>query len=161
MDDDMTEETKRIWDLMEKIGICMLVTHVGEKMRGRPMGSIIRRDENAVYFLTDVARHKDDEIRADPRVALLYADTGAQKYVSLTGTAEVSNDRARIEELWTPIAKAWWSGPDDPKIRVLTVTPEDAEYWDSPGTVAAYVSMIAAAVTGGRPDVGKNRKVVM
>ena len=43
---------------------------------------------------------------------------------------------------------------------MLKITPDDAEFWDSPGSVISYVKMAAAAVTGTRPDVGDNRKVV-
>jgi general stress protein 26 len=81
--------------------------------------------------------------------------------VSLTGRAEVSNDRQKIRELWSTPAKAWWDSPDDPSIRVLKVTPKDAQYWDSPGKLVSYVKMIAAAVSDARPDMGRNAKVNM
>ena len=44
---------------------------------------------------------------------------------------------------------------------MLKISPEDAEFWDSPGTVISYVKMAAAAVTGTRPDIGENRKVAI
>ena len=119
----------------------------------------MERDENAVYFLTDANSHKDDEVTANPNVALAFADAGDQKYVVLTGRAEVSNDREKIRELWSTPAKAWWDSPDDPDLRVLKVVPKDALYWDSPGTVVSYVKMLAAAVGGSRPDMGANAKV--
>ncbi|MGN6311003.1 MAG: pyridoxamine 5'-phosphate oxidase family protein [Xanthobacteraceae bacterium] len=156
-----TKDIDRAWDLMEKIGFAMLVTRDGEQMRARPMSAFVERDHNAIYFLTDARRHKDDEIVAHPEVNLAFADTGHQKYVSLTGIAAVSNDRAKIKELFSTPAKAWWDSADDPNIRVLKVTPNDAEFWDSPGSVVSYVKMAAAAVTGARPDLGDNRKVAM
>jgi general stress protein 26 len=58
-------------------------------------------------------------------------------------------------------AKAWWDSADDPNIRVLKVTPEDAQYWDSPGTTVSTIKMLAAAATGTRPNLGDNRKVAM
>ncbi|GIL00569.1 MAG: general stress protein [Alphaproteobacteria bacterium] len=155
------DDTDRVWALMEKIAICMLGTRDGEWIRTRPMAADVRRDENAVYFLTDVRRHKDDEIRQFPNVCLAFAETGGQKYVSVTGRATVSNDRARIRELFTTPAKAWWDSADDPNIRVLAVTPHDAEYWDGPGTIVSTINMAAAAATGTRPDLGENRKVAM
>jgi general stress protein 26 len=66
-----------------------------------------------------------------------------------------------IKALWEPTAKAWWDTPDNPNIRVLKVTPMEAEYWDGPGTVAAMIKMVVAAATGSRPDLGENRKVAM
>jgi general stress protein 26 len=157
----MADDTDRVWALMEKISICMLSTRDGEQIRSRPMGAYVRRQENAVYFLTDVRRHKDDEIQKFPNVCLAFADASGQKYVSMTGRAAVSNDRGKIRELFSTPAKAWWDSADDPNIRVLKVTPNDAEYWDSPGTVVSYIKMAAAAATGTRPDIGDNRKVAM
>jgi general stress protein 26 len=146
---------------MEKIGFAMLVTRDGDRLRARPMSAYVERDKNAVFFLTDARQHKDDEIARHPGVNLSFADASSQKYVSLTGTAVVSNDRAKIKDLFSTPAKAWWQSADDPNIRVLKITPDDAEFWNSPGTVISYVKMAAAAVSGTRPEIGENRKVSM
>lgn len=161
MSNDNTRDIERAWELMEKIGFTMLVTHDGAKLRSRPMSAYVDRKAAAVYFLSDARQHKDDEIRQNPNVNLAFADAGDQKYVSVSGTAEVSNDRAKIKELFTTTAKAWWDSAEDPNIRVLKFTPEEAEFWDSPGTVISYVKMATAAVTGSRPDIGTNRKVAI
>jgi general stress protein 26 len=60
----------------------------------------------------------------------------------------------------TPV-RAFWDNADDPNIRLLKITPDEAEFWDSPGTLVTYVRMAAAAVTGTRPAVGDKRKVAM
>lgn len=156
-----SNEVERVWDLMEKISICMLTTWDGNNLHSRPMDARSRRAENAVYFLTDARHHKDEEIARYPKLALAFADTGSQKYASVSGTAVVSNDRALIRELWEPTAKAWWDTADNPNIRVLKVTPTEAQYWDGPGTVVSMVKMMMAAATGTRPDLGDNRKVSM
>jgi general stress protein 26 len=161
MTDNSARDTDRAWDLMKKIGFAMLVTHDGDKLRARPMSAFLEREENAIYFLTDARRHKDEEIARSPGVNLSFANASDQKYVSITGTAAVSNDRAKIRQLFSTPAKAWWSSAEDPNIRVLKVTPDDAEFWDSPGSVISYVKMAAAAVTGSRPNIGDNRKVAM
>jgi general stress protein 26 len=158
---DNARDVDRVWELMKKIGFAMLVTRDGDKLRARPMSAYLERDNNAVYFLTDARRHKDDEIAKNPGINLSFADASDQKYVSVTGTAVVSNDRAKIKQLFATEAKAWWDSADDPNIRVLKITPDDAEFWDSPGTVISYVKMAAAAVTGTRPEIGDNRKVAM
>jgi general stress protein 26 len=159
--DNTAHDADRAWDLMKKIGFAMLVTRDGDKLRARPMSAYLERDENAIYFLTDARRHKDEEIARNPGINLSFANASDQKYVSVTGTAVVSNDRAKIKELFSTPAKAWWSSADDPDIRVLKITPDDAEFWDSPGSVISYVKMAAAAVTGSRPNLGDNRKVAL
>ena len=161
MTNDNARDVERAWELMKKIGFAMLVTRDGDKLRARPMSAYLERESNTIYFLTDARRHNDEEIARNPGINLSFADASAQKYVSLTGNAVVSNDRAKIKELFSTTAKAWWESADDPNIRVLKVTPDDAEYWDSPGTIVSYVKMAAAAVTGTRPDIGENRKISM
>jgi general stress protein 26 len=159
--DNTARDAERAWDLMKKIGFAMLVTKDGAKLRARPMSAYLERENNAIYFLTDARRHKDEEIARNPDINLSFADAGDQKYVSVTGTAVVSNDRAKIKQLFSTPAKAWWDSAEDPNIRVLKVTPDDAEFWDSPGSVISYVKMAAAAVTGTRPNLGDNRKVAL
>jgi general stress protein 26 len=154
-------DSDRVWEIMKKISICMLAGWDGRELHARPMGAYVRHDENAIYLLSDVRRHKDDEIMQYSKVCLAFADTSGQNYVSLAGHADVSSDRAKIRELWGTPAKAWWDSPDDPNIRVLKVTPAEAEYWDAPGKTMAYIKMATAAMTGHRPDMGENRKVGM
>jgi general stress protein 26 len=153
------DDIAQTWNLMEKIGFCMLSTRSGDDIRARPMAAHVEPMENAIYFLTDISSTKDDEIARWPNVGLAFADSKGQKYVSVTGSAELLNDREQIRELWTTPAKAWWNDPEDPAIRILKITPKYAEYWDSPGTVVSYVKMLAAAVTDSRPDMGDNAKV--
>lgn len=154
-------DTGRVWKLIEKIGFAMLVTTDGSKLRSRPMAAHVKPEDNQIYFLTDARSHKDDEIARHSSVNLAFADSSGQTYVSISGNASVSNDRAKIKELFSTPAKAWWKDENDPNIRVLKIVPDDAEYWDSPGTLVSYVKMAAAAVTGTRPDIGDNRKVAM
>lgn len=156
-----SEDIDRAWNLMEKIGFAMLVTRDSGKLRARPMRAFVERKDNAIYMLTDARRHKDEEIARDPEINLSFADAGDQKYVSVAGAATVSNDRAKIKELFSTPAKAWWDNADDPNIRLLKIAPHDAEFWDTPGSVISYVKMAAAAATGTRPDIGINRKVAI
>jgi general stress protein 26 len=152
---------EKVWAMMEKIGFCMLASRDGEEIRARPMAAYVEQEDGKVYFLTDAASAKEEEVAANPQVCLAFADAGAQSYVSVSGRAALSNDRARIRKIWSPAAKAWWDGPDDPAIRLLTVTPGDAQYWDSPGTLLSYVKMAAAVVSDSRPAVGEHAKVEM
>ncbi len=159
----MTDTTNldTVWNLAEKIGFCMLTTQASGDLRARPMSAHAERLENAFYFLTDVDGYKDEEIMQKPEVCLAFADSKGQKYVSISGSAQVINDRERIRELWSTPAKAWWDSPEDPAIRVLKVTPSFAEYWDSPGTIVSYIKMAAAALSSAKPDMGDNEKVDM
>ena len=79
--------------------------------------------------------------------------------MTISGQARVSNDRAKIKELWSPFAKAWWDSADDPDIRLVTFTPEAAEVWEGPSKLIAYAVMLTAAATGAKPPVGDHGAV--
>ncbi len=151
-------DTDRVWELMKKIGICMLASWDGRELQSRPMGAYVRPEEHAVFFLADARHHKDDDIKKYGKVCLAFSDTSAQNYVSIAGNAEVLVDQAKVRELWGVPAKAWWNSPDDPNIRLLKVTPVDAQYWDAPGSTVAYVKMAAAAMTGFAAQHGREQK---
>ncbi|MBN9053997.1 MAG: pyridoxamine 5'-phosphate oxidase family protein [Rhizobiales bacterium] len=166
------ELTDKAWHLAEKIRIALLTSWDGEQQRIRPLSANVDRDADVIQFLigahggTTLAEATGapaltlvEQVKKFPTVTLAFADQSSHDYVTITGQAAVSNDRARIKELWGTPAKAWWDSPDDPSIRILKVTPSFAEYWDSPGTIISYVKMAAAAVSNAKPDMGDNAKV--
>ncbi len=155
------DHAARIWELAKRIGIAMFVTWDGKEQRARPLAATVEKDEGAIYFLTDINGEKDDQIAEFPHVSVSFADHKSSKYVALSGKATISNDRARIKELWSPFAKAWWDSPEDPAIRVIRMVPNDAELWDSPGRIVTTISMLTAVVTGRSPKIGENAKVVL
>ena len=154
----MASDTDRVWELMEKISICMLTTHDGERIRSRPMAAFVRRDEDAMISsamrtIRRMRKFREPECRARVRrraeVRLGHRPRGGFR------------DKAKIKEVWGPAAKAWWDSPDDPNIRLLTVKPDDAEFSDGPGKIIGTIKMVAAAATSSRPNYGENRKVAM
>jgi general stress protein 26 len=156
-----TSDLERVWELVESISFCMLSTWTGTELRSRPMGAFVRPREGLIYFLTDVRAHKDEEIREFPKVCLAFADPHRQKYVSISGSAKTATDRQKIKDLWSIPAKIWWESPEDSNIRLITVTPEHAEYWDAPGNVISNVKVAFGLLTGTHPDPGDHRKVNM
>jgi general stress protein 26 len=153
------ELADRVWHFAESIRYAMFATWNGERPHVRPLAAIPKREENAIYFLVSATGSKNAEIERHHEVTLAFADTGKGDYVTIAGTAAVSNNRALIRALWTPFAKAWWPSADDPDIRVVTVTPEKAEIWEGPNKLVAAAIMLTAAVTGAKPAVGEHGKV--
>jgi general stress protein 26 len=87
------------------------------------------------------------------------ADNGSRKYLSIAGHAEIIDDPVRISEVWSIYDKAFWPDKNDPRIRILRVTPESAEFWEGAGAVVTAVKLVAASVSGERMNLGKNEKV--
>jgi len=153
------EDVAHVWELMQEIDICMFASRDGEKIRARPMAAHPREAENAIYFLTHIRGHKEEELAADDNVSLSFASPGAGRYLVVAGRARMLNDRAIIRELWDTSAEAWWNGSDDPGVRVIEVAPDDAQFWEGPHGIVANVLMAMSAYTSAPPPLGDQRKV--
>jgi len=142
---------ERLANLTRGIRTCMLTTLDEEgRPHSRPMATPEVTPQGVLYFMTSKSSHKSREIEEERTVNLSFADDAGARYVSITGRAELQDDRAKIRELWSPLYKAWWpEGVDDPDIVLLAIEIEQAEYWDSPGgKVTQLLSIAKKALTG-------------
>jgi general stress protein 26 len=142
----------------------MMTTAAGDgSFDSRPMATQKTEFDGTLWFLTRQESGKVREIAEDGHVSLLYEDPGDSKYVGVKGRASVSKDKAKIHELWNPMYKAWFpQGEDDPAITVVKVTVSEAEYWEaSSSKLVMGIKYLAAAVTGGKVDVGEQGKVLV
>jgi general stress protein 26 len=159
----MTEHEARVWDILESVGVGMLTTRFAGGLRARPLEPRPDRDAGVIWFVTDVRGAKDDEIAAAPEVGFVAIHAGDKAYLSISGRASVSRDRACAAAIWRKTDDVWWpDGPDDPNVRVLRLEPQRAELWDGPASAAAAAFEFAKArITGEKPDLGENRKVTV
>ena len=163
MEDTRNNSIEKIRKLTEDIDFCMLTTIDAGHMRSRPMSTQQTEFDGDLWFFTSDNTHKIDEIAKDNRVCAAYAKPASDTYVSISGRAEVVKDRAKMEELWSPILKAWFpDGLEDPHLCLLKVTAEQAEYWDSPsGKLVQLFGFVKAIATGEEADWGENKKVIL
>jgi general stress protein 26 len=152
----------RVWDIIERVGVCMLTTRFAGGLRARPLEARPDRHAGIIWFVTDIDSAKEHEIEAERDVGLVFVDAGANAYLSLTARAAVRRDHAKAAAIWKTTDNMWWQGPDDPQVCVLHVTPITAELWDGPAsqTVAAF-EFVKARLTGDKPNLGENRKVTV
>jgi general stress protein 26 len=155
------EAIKKLKDLIEGIDFAMLTTVSGEKLRSRPMSTQQFQESGDIWFFTSDETHKVEEIQRDNRVNVAYSKPGDNTYISVSGTATLVKDRAKIEELWNPVLKAWFpKGLEDPHLALLKISVEEAEYWDSPNsTIVQLAGFIKALVSGEQADGGEHGKV--
>src|SRR5215204_4669379 len=161
MEDRRQESIEKLKGLLEDIDFAMLTTVAGGKFRSRPM-STQEMDENGdLWFFTSDETHKVEEIEADDRVLVAYSQPDDNTYVSVFGRAKLVKDRAKIEELWNPVHKAWFpEGVDDPHLSLLKISVEEAEYWDSPNSKLVQIAgFVKALVTGQEADGGDYGKI--
>jgi general stress protein 26 len=154
----------RLGALIHGIRIAMLTTQGSDgQLRSRPMAVQEAEFDGDLWFFTSVASGKVSEIEHDAHVNVAFADTDHQRYVSVAGRASLVDDPAKKAELWSPAFRAWFpEGLDDPRLTLLKVHAESAEYWDSPsGPVAMLTGFVKALVTGRPAEVGEHATVAL
>jgi general stress protein 26 len=125
----------RIWEIVEKVGVCMMTTRSSAGLRARPLEARADRDEATIWFLTDRRAAKDNEIEAFPEICLTFIYPKEEVYLSMSGQASVARDTTRAHSLWNEEQQAWWpGGPSDPNVLVVRFKPEIAEIWDGPAS---------------------------
>jgi general stress protein 26 len=157
-----TTHVDRVWDVIERVGVCMMTTRSADGLRARPLEARPDRDAGLIWFVMDVRGTKDDEVAAHAEVGLVFISQKDKAYLSLTGCGQIQDDHAKAEAIWKKSDDVWWSGPDDPNVRVLRFEPIRADLWDGPASSAvAAFEMAKARATGTKPNLGENRKVTV
>ena len=160
MTDDTDIETIRTIIDAAKVAVLTTTSHGGE-LHSRPLAVLADKFEGSLWFFTADPSPKSEDIALNPEVNVAYAD--GKGYLSIAGTASIERNQTRIDQLWTPMAEAWFeNGKDDPSVALLRVDARSAEYWssDKPGIVRAF-EIAKAIVTKTQPDVGENRTVAL
>jgi len=142
-------ELQNLWDKIKDVRVAMLTTvEENGSLRSRPMYTQQAEFDGELWFFTADDSGKVEEIAREHQVNLAYADPKDSRYVSVSGIAELVKDRAKIEELWSPMLKAWFKGgQDDPHIALLRVRVTEAEYWDDTSSkMTRLVGMVKSAL---------------
>lgn len=168
-DDDVPTEKKLddLYRLIDTIEVASLVTQTARgSLVSRPMQTQEHRPGVDVWFMSSVETGKIDEIRANPEVNLTYNSDKTKEWISISGTATLTQDNHRIRELYQPNWKAWFEnqggqldgGPNDPRIVLIEVEAHEVTYFkvDEPRPVVLF-QIAKAMLTKGVPELGSLR----
>ncbi|MEO7046824.1 MAG: pyridoxamine 5'-phosphate oxidase family protein [Ferruginibacter sp.] len=156
------EQMDKFKELINEVRTCIFITKSAEgKLRGRPMATAKVEDDGSIWFFTNEYSGKVQEISHQNQIFLSYSSPSKNSYVVLTANATLSDDKAKMKELWNPIMKAWFpEGLEDPKILLVKADPEEVEYWDnSSNKIVVLFNMVKAAVTGKGYSEGEHGKL--
>ena len=143
------------WDRAEAVTAGMLDATGGERLV--PMSHYADRAANTLWFITAKGTETVDAVEAGPKDSrYVLSDNGKGLYAHLTGVLALSEDRAKLEELWNPVADAWFEGGiDDPDLRLLSFRISAGEVWVTTTSGIRFMYNVAKAkVTGDQPDMG-------
>lgn len=147
--------------VLDKARIALLTTIDGDgHIVSRPLALVDRHFDGSVWFFVSKDSHKVHDIEADPQVNV--GVETSKGWLSISGTARLTTDQAKIDELWNTGAEAWFDqGRDDPAVALLEVVAHTVESWTSTEPKAITLLKYAkAAATGGHPEhVGDNETV--
>lgn len=160
---ERTEGINKLREMVKDIDFCMLTT-IDESgdLHSRPMSTNGEIDfDGDLWFFTYASSHKMAEINRVSKVNASFSAPDKQRYVSMSGHAQIVRDRQKIEEMWKPELKAWFpKGTDEPDIALLKINVEKAEYWDNPSSMVSHaIGFISSVVTGRPANPGVNKQV--
>ncbi len=146
------EAIKKIKEIVGSAKSCFFCTSVGTGQSSgvRPMSVQKVDDQGNCWFLSAKDSNKNYELGVDDTVDLYFQGSAHSDFLHLSGIGEITEDKAKIKELWEPIVKVWFTeGEYDPRISVIKFTPQSGYYWDNKhGNLIAGAKMLAGAIVG-------------
>ena len=154
-----------LWKLIRAIRFGMLTTQTESgDLRSHPLTTQNRQEDEGsiLWFFISARSETARDVLARPKVNLAYASPEDDRYVSVSASARLVNDRHKKQELWSSLTQAWFpGGVDDPDLALLAVDIHQAEYWDIKSSkMLQLFKMAQAAITGQQPEhLGDHQKV--
>ena len=161
----MKTELEKLYGLVEEIEVAMMTTcRPDGHLESRPMANQKQAAGADLWFVTAEGSAKLRDIAHDPHVNLAYYRTGSYEWVSVSGVARISKDRATIRALYEPDWKAWFGSegderhgtPDDPRIVLIGIDVHAAVFLEvnKPKPVVLF-ELAKGWVTGERVEAGE------
>jgi len=165
----MTDEIGKLYEMIEDLDIAMMTTRRKDgHLVSRAMSTQKHAPGADLWFVTSNATRKLDEVIEDPHVNLAYYKDRTREWISVSGLAEVTQDRNIIAQLYEEDWAAWFGRegdprhgtPDDPRIVLIGVEVHSAVFLevDKPQPVVLF-ELVKGWITGTAPELGKIHQV--
>ncbi len=162
-------EMDKLYSHIDDIEVAMMTTRRADgHLQSRAMATQKRAAGADLWFVTLDGMPKLDDIAADPHVNLSYYKDRTREWVSVSGLATISKDRAKIHELYAPDWKAWFpkgddprhGTRDDPRMALIGVTVHAAVFLEvnKPQPVILF-ELVKGWLTGSTPELGEMHRV--
>lgn len=161
----MNQEMEKLYSHIDDIEIAMMVTRRADgHMQARAMATQKRAAGADLWFVTSEGSAKLRDLEADPHVNLTYYKDRTREWVSISGIARVSRDRATIDELYAPDWSIWFPDEgdprhgtkDDPRFVLIGVDVHAAVFLEvnKPQPMVLF-ELVRGWVTGTEPELGE------
>ena len=161
----MESTLEKLYEQIDDIEIAMMTTRRPDgHLESRAMATQKRAAGADLWFVTREDTAKLRDIGGDPHVNLAYYKDRTREWVSVSGIATPTRDRAKIHELYAPDWKMWFGEEgdsrhgtrDDPRMVLIGVNVHAAVFleMDKPQPVVLF-ELVKGFVTGEEPDLGQ------
>ena len=165
----MKTELDKLYELIKDIEIGMMTTRRRDgHLESRAMATQKQAAGADLWFVTSDGTAKLRDIESDPHVNLSFFKDGTMEWISISGIATISRDRAKIHELYASDWKAWFADegdprhgtPDDPRMVLIGVKIHAAVFLEvnKPKPVVLY-EIAKGWLTGSEPDIGEMHRI--
>ena len=165
----MKSELDRLYEQIDDIEVAMMTTRRSDgHLQSRAMANQKRAAGADIWFVTLEDTQKVRDIEADPHVNLSYYKDRTREWVSVSGVASISRDRAKIHELYAADWQAWFpkegdprhGTKDDPRMVLIGVDVHAAVFLEvnKPQPVVLF-EVVKGWVTGSTPEIGEMHHV--
>ncbi len=93
-------------------------------------------DGFTIYTETSKKSEKVDEIKKNTHTHIIIGYEGkgfGDEYLEIEGTVSISDDESLKEKVWHEQMKYWFSGPEDPDLIILKVSPNSLRIMNKKG----------------------------
>lgn len=174
-----------IWITSDKSQFCMMTTQTPDGLLASRCMALaakvrccdvdvsnaltFRQEANGVDYLfhSNSESGKTDDIKEGGSVVNLGFLNNSGEWASVSGNAKIESDRELVKKYYSPALKAWIGdlgdgkhdgGPEDPRIVLIRVQAQTAQYSISKRTmIGSFVELAKGVATGEAPDVNKLR----
>ena len=135
------ELEEKFWKALASDRTVMLGLDGVEDGHSRPMTAQAENQQSPIWFFTSKENGLVKHLDQGRRAIASFASKDHGLFASINGSLHVDTDRAVIDRLWNPFVAAWYTGKDDPKLRLLRLDAEHAEVWLNESSLLAGVKM--------------------
>ncbi len=136
---DQAELKRDLWKRMSQSPFLMVGLIAGGD-HSEPLTAQLDKDQaDTLWFFIG----KNNRLAKGGAARAHFASKGHDYFACLAGEAQIDQNKAMIDKLWSNQVEAWFpGGKDDPNLALLRFDVEDAELWETDMSLMGKLKML-------------------
>lgn len=156
----MTDTLKeKFWDRLKETRTGMMAA---DGARAVPMSHYVDDDDRApvIWFITAKGTDLAKAASGSAKGEYIVSSNDEALYARIDGKVSVSDDAAKLDEIWNAVAAAWFEdGRRDDDLELVRFDLAEAEVWATGGSTKFLYEVAKAHLTDSKPDMGEHGTV--